>query len=47
MNRIVAPISVGNSGPQTANLQDALRLLLVRGVIPLVVFPSHCCFTSI
>jgi len=33
MDRIVAPISVGNSGPQTANLQDALRLLLDRGVI--------------
>ena len=33
MNRIIAPIKTGESGPQVANLQGALRLLLDRGVI--------------
>ncbi len=33
MNRIVASIKLGDTGPQVANLQDALRRLLDRGVI--------------
>jgi Tc toxin complex TcA C-terminal TcB-binding domain/Neuraminidase-like domain len=33
MNRIVASIKLGDTGPQVADLQDALRLLLDRGVI--------------
>ena len=32
MNRIIAPINLGETGPQVANLQDAL-VLLVRDVI--------------
>jgi hypothetical protein len=33
MDRLVAPLNPGDTGPQIANLQDALRLLLDRGVI--------------
>jgi len=33
MQPVVAPIKIGDSGPQVANLQEALRLLLDREVI--------------
>ena len=33
MNRIIAPINPGETGPQVANLQDALLALLARDVI--------------
>ena len=39
MQPIVSPINAGDSGPQVANLQDALRLLLDRGLIRSVESP--------
>ena len=33
MNRIIFPLEAGGQGPQVADLQDALQLLLDRGVI--------------
>jgi len=40
MQPIVAPIRIGDSGASVANLQDAPRLLLDRGVIRGVASPS-------
>jgi hypothetical protein len=33
MHKIIAPLNAGDGGPEVANLQDALRLLIERGVI--------------
>src|SRR5262245_65451996 len=41
MQPIVAPINIEDSGPQVANLQDALRLLLDRGVVRSVEPPNR------
>lgn len=41
MKAIIAPIVIGDSGPQVANLQDALRLMLDRGVIRSFEPPNH------